>query len=35
MIGYNVFTARQNFVAGELEGFARELIATLAREGRL
>ncbi len=35
VIGYNVFTARQNFVAGELEGFARELIATLAREGRL
>ena len=35
VIGYNVFPARQNFVAGELEGFARELIATLAREGRL
>lgn len=35
VIAYNVFTARQNFVAGELEGFARELIATLAREGRL
>jgi biopolymer transport protein TolQ len=35
VIGYNVFTARQNFVAGELEGFARELIATMAREGRL
>jgi len=35
VIGYNVFTARQNYVAGELEGFGRELIATLAREGRL
>jgi len=35
VIGYNIFTARQNYVAGELEGFARELIATLAREGRL
>jgi biopolymer transport protein TolQ len=35
VIAYNVFTARQNYVAGELEGFARELIATLAREGRL
>jgi biopolymer transport protein TolQ len=35
VIAYNVFTARQNFIAGELEGFARELIATLAREGRL
>jgi len=35
VIGYNIFTARQNFVAAELEGFARELIVTLAREGRL
>lgn len=35
VIAYNIFTARQNFVAGELEGFARELIVTLAREGRL
>jgi biopolymer transport protein TolQ len=35
VIAYNVFTARQNFVAAELEGFARELIATLAREGRI
>jgi biopolymer transport protein TolQ len=35
VIAYNVFTARQNFVAAELEGFARELIVTLAREGRL
>jgi biopolymer transport protein TolQ len=35
VIAYNVFTARQNFVAAELEGFGRELIVTLAREGRL
>ncbi len=35
VIAYNVFTARQNFVAAELEGFARELIVTLAREGRV
>ena len=35
VIAYNIFTARQNFIAGELEGFARELIATLAREGHI
>ena len=35
VMAYNIFTARQNFVAGELEGFAREMIVTLAREGRL
>jgi len=35
VIAYNIFTARQNFVAAELDGFARELIATLAREGHL
>jgi len=35
VIAYNIFTARQNFVAAELEGFARELIVTLAREGHL
>lgn len=35
VIAFNIFTARQNFVAAELEGFARELIVTLAREGRL
>ena len=35
VIAYNIFTARQNFVASELEGFAKELISTLAREGRL
>jgi biopolymer transport protein TolQ len=35
VIAYNIFTARQNFVAAELEGFAREMIVTFAREGRL
>jgi len=35
VIAYNIFTARQNFIAAELEGFARELIVTRAREGRL
>lgn len=35
VIAYNIFTARGNFVAAELEGFAREMIVTLAREGRL
>jgi biopolymer transport protein TolQ len=35
VIAYNAFTSRGNFVAAELEGFAREMIVTLAREGRL
>lgn len=35
VIAYNIFVARQNFVAAELEGFARELIVTMAREGRV
>lgn len=35
VIGYNYFTSRLNFFAGELEGFASEFIGTLAREGRL
>lgn len=35
VIAYNIFTARGNFVAAELEGFAREMIVTMAREGRL
>lgn len=35
VIAYNIFVARQNRVAGELEGFAGELIAAMAREGRL
>lgn len=35
VIAYNIFSARQNFVAAELDGFARELIASLAREGHI
>jgi biopolymer transport protein TolQ len=35
VIAFNIFTSRQNFVAAELEGFGRELIVTMAREGRL
>lgn len=35
VMAYNIFTARQNFVGAELEGFSREMIVTLAREGRL
>jgi biopolymer transport protein TolQ len=35
VIAYNVFTARGNFIAAELEGFGREMVVTLAREGRL
>lgn len=35
VMAYNIFSARQNFVSAELEGFAREMIVTLAREGRL
>jgi biopolymer transport protein TolQ len=35
VMAFNIFTARQNFIAAELEGFAREMIVTLAREGRL
>lgn len=35
VIAYNIFASRQDFIAAELEGFARELVVTLAREGRL
>lgn len=35
VFAYNLLITRQNFVGTELEGFARELIVTLAREGRL
>jgi len=35
VIAFNIFSSRQDFVAAELEGFARELVVTLAREGRL
>lgn len=35
VIGYNIFVNRLGLVAGELEGFANELIGTMAREGVL
>jgi biopolymer transport protein TolQ len=33
VIAYNVFVSRVRLVAGELEGFAAELIGSMAREG--
>ena len=33
VIGYNLFVNRVRLFAGELEGFANELIGTMAREG--
>lgn len=35
VIGYNVFVNRLGLFAGELEGFANELVGTMAREGLL
>lgn len=35
VIGYNVFVNRLGVFAGELEGFANEMIGTMAREGLL
>lgn len=35
VIAYNIFVNRLGVFAGELEGFAQEIIATLAREGRI
>jgi biopolymer transport protein TolQ len=35
VMAYNLFVNRLGLFAGELEGFAQEIIATLAREGRL
>jgi biopolymer transport protein TolQ len=35
MMGYNIFVNRLGLFAGELEGFAQEIIGTLAREGRI
>jgi len=35
VIGYNLFVNRLGVFAGELEGFANELIGTMAREGLL
>jgi biopolymer transport protein TolQ len=33
VIAYNLFVNRVRLFAGELEGFANELIGTMAREG--
>jgi biopolymer transport protein TolQ len=35
VFGYNIFASRLNRIDGELEGFGSELIALLAREGRI
>jgi biopolymer transport protein TolQ len=35
VMAYNLFVSRLGLFAGELEGFAQEIIGTLAREGRL
>jgi biopolymer transport protein TolQ len=35
VIAYNFFVNRLGLFAGELEGFAQEIVGTLAREGRL
>jgi biopolymer transport protein TolQ len=35
VMAYNLYVSRLGLFAGELEGFAQEIIGTLAREGRL
>lgn len=35
VIAYNIFASRLGLVAGEMEGFAHEMIGTMAREGLL
>jgi biopolymer transport protein TolQ len=35
VIAYNIFVNRLGLFAGELEGFAQEIVGTLAREGRV
>ena len=35
VMAYNIFVNRLGLFAGELEGFAQEIVGTLAREGRL
>jgi biopolymer transport protein TolQ len=35
VMSYNIFVSRLGLFAGELEGFAQEIIGTMAREGRL
>ena len=34
-MAYNLYVNRLGLLAGELEGFAQEIIGSLAREGRL
>jgi biopolymer transport protein TolQ len=35
VMAYNILATRLGLFAGELEGFAHEIVGTLAREGRL
>lgn len=35
VMSYNIFVARLTAVTGELEGFAAEMVGTMAREGRI
>ena len=35
IFAYNIFANRLGLFAGELEGFAHEIIGTMAREGRV
>lgn len=35
VIGYNIFVNRLGLFAGELDGFAQEIVGTMAREGRV
>ena len=35
VMAYNIFVSRLGLFAGELEGFAQEIVGTLAREGRI
>jgi len=35
VMAYNLFVNRLGLFAGELEGFAQEIVGTLAREGRI
>ena len=35
VIAYNIFVGRLGLIAGELEGFAQEIVGTMAREGRI
>ena len=35
VMAYNIFVARLTVFTGELEGFAFEIVGTMAREGRI